>query len=122
MTMQTPSIYRAFHMPTGKFMSVGALTVDDRFLVSDGPEKLVALEGIRIEFFTGRISNNGQAVYQNDQVKFGVLNEFGSMAIKEGIVRYDNRSMAHYLDIPESTPLGEVHGTISIIEVIGHAI
>lgn len=120
---QLPSLYRAFHLPTGKFIPDGCLTLQDRFLVvADLTGTLYPMDGIRIELFVGRFSEAGQPIYQHDRVTFGLKNEFGSMIVKEGVIKYDNKRMAYFLDTPVVEKGIESVGTISILEVIGHDI
>lgn len=122
--IKPPSIYRAFHIPTGKFLTEGALTLNDTFLVpKDISGNLEPIEGVRIEFFIGRFTNDGTPVYQNDIVKLGVANEFGSQAIKEGTIRYDHKGMCYFIDTRAmSTDAPPIIADISLLEVTGHAV
>lgn len=82
----------------------------------------MVMDGVRIELFIGRFANTGQPVYQNDRVRFGIKNEFGSMVVREGVVKYDNAQMSHYIDTPAVQQGAHIVGNLSILEVIGHAI
>ena len=112
-------IYRAFYKAAQGFVE-GALTTDNKFLV-ESPSGRFELDGVVIDYFTGLYTEKGQPVYQHDIVKYGVLNEFGSMRIFESVVRYSVVGTRFFFDckeMAEKDGLMDVKG-FHLFEVIG---
>lgn len=108
---------RAYHRQSNSFIPRGFISLDNRFYTanSDGPQ--VALANIEIEFFTGKFSENNQPVYQNDIVEYAVPNEFGSMFIKQGVIRYDIENMCYVITVKN---IADSALSTEILKVIGH--
>ncbi len=114
--MNPPTIYRAYHKPTGKFVQ-GVLGTDNKFLVGS-VLGVLELTDVHIDFFTGKVAESGQPVYQNDIVELSTPNEFGSFFIDKGVVRYDPTNMCFTIVSEHIKEPGRM--PTNILQVIGN--
>lgn len=83
-------MYRAYHKESKCYVE-GELSTTGQFIPR---MPVIGIMNIVIDLFTGKVAEDGQPVYENDEVEFGTPNEFGSMAIAQGLVKYSTEHMA----------------------------
>lgn len=117
------ALIRIWHPSRKEFISDGMLTTDNRFMGVDAAKNIVLEPIVEVDFFTGRVANDGKPVYQNDLVRAESQNEFGSWRTYEAGVIYDPSNMAYVLDEKMKDGeelLEESVATTKIIAVLGH--
>lgn len=113
-----PPIFRAYHKLSRTFIKDGFLTTDNKFLVSAPNELPIPIEGVEIDFFTGKMAENGQPVYQHDEVEIATPNEFGSVTLGTGIIVYNADTMRYTVACDNVDHNQEL--PTKILRVIGH--
>jgi len=117
-------ILRAWYAPAGRFINEGFLNMQNQYFIPQNGQ-LTPIDGVQVDFGTGVIAvDDNTPVYQNDKVEYLVPNEFGSVVVRKGVVRYDSFSMRFVVfdleEAGERAPSMEVV-MLKITKVIGHA-
>jgi hypothetical protein len=112
-------IFRAYHKPSNIFITDGMITSDNKFLRIVAGSIPLPMSNVYIDLFTGHFAESGEPIYQNDIVEIATPNEFGSVLIDKGMVRYDVAGMCFTI-ISESMK-GADRVPTQIVRVIGHS-
>lgn len=118
-TLQTPSLVRAYYVPARIFIKEGYLSMDDRFMVEVNG-RLTPLSDVVIDFFSGRFAKDGTPIYQNDIVQCAVPNEFGSVEIFEGVMRFDALTMRFFIQDEGEHDTVDVMQGMDFLKVVGY--
>ena len=111
-------LFRAWYQPAAQYVKDGYVTLDNKFMIMANG-KLVPLDFVHIEFFTGIEGvEDHQPVYQNDIVSVGVRNEFGSVTLHQAIVRYYPSRMGFSFEDVDGK-LADVFVESTILRVLG---
>ena len=99
-----PRLYRAYDPETNKMLNEKDLIEKGFSLSPDGlPScKKENLLNVILSWFSGQLDTNNIRIYEGDICKCDIRNEFGSISIDYGIMRFDNKSSQFYLAIPSS--------------------
>ena len=120
MTPQIFPIFRIYHKPSNSFLTNGVLTHNNQYVVTGLTGAIIPLEGVHVDMFTFKLAEDATPIYQNDVVEISTPNEFGSVTLGRGIVRYNSNNLC-YIIIAEGTqqiPTQPI--PTNVVRVIGH--
>lgn len=99
-----PRIYRAYDLEEKKMYSPEALAKAGFTVAPDGLPSNASkpLFNIVLMWYSGRTDDSGKKIFESDICKIGILNDFGSLTIDYGIMKWDKLRCTFMLLIPSA--------------------